>query len=44
MKPSTSRRMFRNYRQRHAEQLVTVAEDRRLLILLLSRLVRAGGR
>ncbi len=35
--------MFRNYR-RHAEQLVTFAEDRRLLMtLLLSRLVRAGG-
>lgn len=35
--------MFRNYR-RHAEQLVTIAEDRRLLMtLLLSRLVRVGG-
>ncbi|MBL8809334.1 MAG: hypothetical protein JNM43_04075 [Planctomycetaceae bacterium] len=35
--------MFRNYR-RHAEQLVTAAEDRRLLMtLLLSRVVRAGG-
>ena len=35
--------MFRSYR-RHVEQLATAAEDRRLLqILLLSRIVRAGG-
>lgn len=35
--------MFRNYR-RHLEQLARVAEDRRLLeILLLARVVRGGG-
>jgi len=35
--------MFRNYR-RHLEQLARVAEDRRLVqILLLARIVRAGG-
>lgn len=36
-------KMFRNYR-RHLEQLARVAEDRRLVeILLLARVVRAGG-
>lgn len=35
--------MFRNYR-RHLEQFAKAAEDRRLLgVLLLSRIVRAGG-